>query len=104
MVANPKKDRALGPAMVAEASPHSAGGEIPVAERAGWKAYQAEKREAATMILLHRGKRYAPLYPDGSFDPAVEVKRKVRIDWQRAEQRDAINCKFHLPPARPALR
>ena len=45
MVANPKKDRALGPAMVAEASPHSAGGEIPVAERAGWKAYQAEKRE-----------------------------------------------------------
>ena len=38
------------------------------------------------MILLRRAMRYAPLYPDGSFDPPVEVKRKLRIDWQRAER------------------
>ena len=114
--------------MVAEASPHSAQVEkyLWLSEQ-GWKAYQAEKREAATMILLHKGKRYAPLYSDGSFDPPVEVKRKVRIDWhgprrphrptsntkpfricrrarENPEQPDAINCNFPLPPARPELR
>ena len=47
---------------------------------------KAEKRAAATMVLLHQGKRYAPRYPDGSFDPPVEPKRRVRIDWARAEQ------------------
>ncbi len=52
----------------------------------GWKAYQAEKRATATVILLHKGKRYAPLYPDGSFDPPVELKGKVRIDWTRAAE------------------
>ena len=58
------------------------------------------------MILLHKGKRYAPLYPDGSFNSPVEVKRKVRIDWTRAAEAaspakyepDAINCKFLCLP------
>ena len=44
------------------------------------------------MILLRRAMRYAPLYPDRSFDPPVEVKRKLRIDWQRAEQAEADNA------------
>ena len=109
--------------MVAEASPHSAQWEkyLWLIEQ-GWKAYQAEKREAATMILLHRGKRYAPLYPDGSFDRPRSNARYDRLGPGRAgdqkrnccafagepekipSEHDAINCKFPLPPARPELR
>ena len=39
--------------------------------------------------------------PDGSFDPPVEVKRRVRIDWQRSEQAARSTVKnetvSHLP-------
>ena len=43
----------------------------------------------------------SPLYSDGSFDPPVEVKRRVRIDWQRSEQAARSTVKnetvSHLP-------
>ena len=52
------------------------------------------------MILSHKGKRYAPLYPDGSFDPPVELKRPVRIVWIRAAEAAEPWSLRHVAPPR----